>query len=138
MDLKTRIKNKYHYYSRVKPYTLLNKFNSTKKKDNIQSISVFSTPRGASTWLAELLNNIVNSTLVLEPLYRGEIKTNGLIPKKVKSGLKKIRDMNFYYYQPIPKNAAWKGAYDFFSKLFNLELMPLSIYFNNIIPSIIN
>ncbi|EMR03573.1 sulfotransferase family protein [Cesiribacter andamanensis] len=92
------------------------------------TISLFTHPRGGSTWLAEILKTVPNTALVDEPLWRGLFQGNGSIPDPKDGKLKETRLLNFYYYQPIPQNVEWPEAEEFFYKLFNREIANLNIY----------
>jgi hypothetical protein len=95
------------------------------------TIAIFSSPRGGSTWLAELLNNsIKNSSLILEPLYRGVYQTNGLMPTEHKAGLP-TNELRYWYYQPIKEDEEWQESKHFFKKLLNRELLSLSVTYEN-------
>lgn len=90
---------------------------SNKYRNNIgpkKSILIFSNPRGGSTWLAELLKTLPASSLIWEPLLKGQ--------------LKEFKDLDFYWHQPIPENADWPEAKEAFRKLLNLEIKSRHIY----------
>ena len=115
MRIKKRLKKIPRYLvnaAYMNPYCETNKF-----RNNIgpkKSILIFSNPRGGSTWLAELLKTLPNSTLIWEPLMKGR--------------LKEFNDLNFFWHQPIPENADWPEAKEAFRKLLNLEIKSKQIY----------
>lgn len=87
-----------------------------------KTILLFSNPRGGSTWLAEIMAELPRTTTITEPLM-----------------VRKVRDfekLNFYWNQPIPENAEWPEAEETFRKLFNIEILPYSIYRGNNLLSI--
>ncbi len=95
------------------------------------TIAIFSSPRGGSTWLAEIMNQAIErSSLILEPLYRGVYQTNGLMPTEYKAGLP-THDLGYWYYQPISDHEQWPESKLFFKKLLNREYLPLSITYEN-------
>lgn len=65
------------------------------------TITIFSDPRGGSTWLTEAINTIHKSVVLWEPLainYCSE-----------------YRNLNFGWRQYIPKNQKWEAAHDAFN-----------------------
>jgi hypothetical protein len=42
-----------------------------------------------------------------------------------------FKKLDFYWNQPIPDNAEWPEAEEVFRKLFNIELIPYSVYYGN-------
>jgi hypothetical protein len=126
MTLTQQLKNKahlakkvYEYYRYIRPFTKKNR-----SLDNLNSntnISVFSEPRGGSTWVGEILCKIPNSILVFEPMF--------LMP-----AYREIKKVNFCFNQYIPENADWPEAEEYFRQLYNREIGSLSafrIYYHN-------
>jgi hypothetical protein len=90
--------------------------NSHRQNINPKStICIFTSPRGGSTWLGEILLEINNSVLCNEPLFR----------------LEEFSDLNFVWHQPIPPGSHWPDAEEVFRKLLNRELLTYSTYFTN-------
>ncbi len=71
--------------------------------DPSNAISLFCDPRGGSTWLAETLNTIANSTIIDEPLHLKNMKS--------------LREMKFSWRQYIPEDAKWPEAKLFFHQV---------------------
>jgi len=115
ISIASRLKNRIYYHTKIQALELknqtLNHINPEK------SILIFANPRGGSTWLAELLRTIPSTALILEPLFRGKIKS--------------LSALNFTWHQYIPQNEHWPEAKEIFRKLFNRELLDLSIIFEN-------
>lgn len=83
------------------------------------TIAIFSDPRGGSTWLSELMQQIPNSALAFEPLLKGT--------------LGEVEKLNFIPNQPIPENAEWTEANDLFLRLFKREILSPRLYrFNDL------
>lgn len=121
MNLFQRIKNRIIYHTMIK-----NAENRNSKKDNINpqnTLMIFSSPRGGSTWLAEVLSTIPSSALCIEPLYQG---------------VKELSDIGFFWHQPIPVDATWNEAKLILKKLFNREILRLNMYDRNNIRSLAN
>lgn len=68
------------------------------------NILIFADPRGGSTWLTEVIKEIVRLPVVWEPLHVRKIK--------------RLESLNFSYRQNIPEDAKWPEAYFFFKDLF--------------------
>lgn len=92
------------------------------------TIALFTQPRSGSSWLAELLNHIPNSTILNEPLWRGHIQTHGIMPRQADGKVDEIKKLDFYFYQPIPEKAIWPEAEFFFDKLFRGGVCKLGLY----------
>lgn len=99
------------------------------------SIAIFANPRGGSNWLAEIISALPNASLILEPLNRGWYQTNGTMPIGNKNAVP-TGDLDFWYYQPIPKDAQWQEAKIFFHELLNRQILPLSLIYENKISDI--
>src|SRR5690349_13836871 len=115
MTLLKRLQNRIIYHTILKGVEFLNR-----KKDYInpgETILVFSNPRGGSTWMAEILNEIPKSVVVWEPLF--------------KTKLKGFSNLDFHWHQPIPAGTIWPEARAEFKKLLNRENLALSLYFKN-------
>tara|TARA_R110002049_G_scaffold221870_8_gene393424 strand:- start:827 stop:1807 length:981 start_codon:yes stop_codon:yes gene_type:complete len=97
---------------------------------NAKNFSIFSSPRGGSTWLAQTLNKMPNSALVWEPLFKyNKYKINLLNP----FAYPERHQVDIGWNQFIPHNADWSEAKVFFTKLFNREIVNLKLYrFNDL------
>ena len=94
---------------------------------NAKILSVFASPRGGSTWLAQTLNQIPNSALVWEPLFKyNKYKINTFNPFA-------YPEVDISWNQYIPQDAKWKDAELFFKKLFDRAIVNLKLYrFNDL------
>jgi hypothetical protein len=114
----------YQHYRYIRPYA-----RASRKKNALSSgtnISVFSSPRGGSTWVGELMCAMPDSFFVFEPLF--------LTPP-----YPEMKDVGFRWNPHIPEDTEWPEAEEYFRKLFNREvgsLRSLRIYFHNHIPDI--
>lgn len=109
---------KFYYYLKPLGYSRLH------QKESL-NLSVFASPRGGSTWLAESLKHLTDATLVWEPLFvHKQYKINFLnpfaYPERKKNGMG--------WHQYIPEGAEWKEAKDFFDALFTKEIVNLKLY----------
>ena len=107
----------YEYYKYVLPFTKEN----TNKKNTNKKITIFSEPRGGSTWMADIIGKLPKSILIWEPMY--------LIPS-----YKEIKDVHFCFHQYIPENTEWPEAQEYFRQLYNIEIgsfKSLRLYYNN-------
>ncbi|MEQ9426690.1 MAG: sulfotransferase domain-containing protein [Cyclobacteriaceae bacterium] len=95
------------------------------------NVYVFAQHRGGSTWIAEILNQIPESAVITEPLWRGKFLTNGELPLQSVGKCDEIRELDFYYQQPIPEGAEWPEAEEFFRRLFKLEVCKLGLYLDH-------
>ncbi len=113
----------FYYY--LKPFG----YNKLKHETTI-NLSVFASPRGGSTWLAETLKSLTNATLVWEPLFvYNQYKINNFnpfaYPERQKSGMG--------WHQYIPEHEDWSDAKDFFDQLFSKKIVNLKLYrFNDL------
>lgn len=135
MDLLGKIYRNTYYQTVLRQLERKNaKTNNISRKS---TIAVFANPRGGSTWLGEILQKgINNSALILEPLFSGVYKTDGKMPTGHKPYMH-TKKLDFWYYQHICDNENWPEAQRFFKQLFNRELLPLSIVYENKLNSIL-
>jgi hypothetical protein len=113
------LKKIYEYYRYVRPYAARKK--AGKYAQQVTNISIFSEPRGGSTWMADLFSKLPQSTLISEPMY--------IIP-----AYEELKDVQFAFNQYIPENAVWPEATEYFRKLYNQEIGSLSslrLYYGN-------
>lgn len=98
-------------------------------KESHKNILLFSSPRGGSTWLANIMTSVDNSTLIWEPLFKGnQYLINAFNP----FSYSEIHETNFGWNQHIPENQEWKEAYSFFNRLFRKEIKNIKLYrYNN-------
>lgn len=118
------------YYHTVLKYL---EFQNSRKKniDKGSTLTIFSSPRGGSTWLAELLSrSIAHSTLLLEPLYRGQYQTSGRMPSGHKARVP-VDKLGYWYYQPIMEDEDWPESLELFRSLLNRENLALSMVYEN-------
>lgn len=107
----------YHYQTRLKPHA-----NRNSKLDHLaagQNIYLFTSPRGGSTWLSQLLASIPDSAILWEPLFVGGRK------------YKELKEVGFDWHQPIPQDADWPEAKAFFKKLLNREILHAKLLWIN-------
>lgn len=112
-------------------YLSIGIFSKTQLGDlNSRNFSIFASPRGGSTWLAQTLCSIPNSALVWEPLFKYKgYKINYGNPFAYPERQK----IDISWNQYIPEGKDWAEAEQFFSKLFNREIINLKLYrFNDI------
>lgn len=118
-----RLKLTIDYYRYLLPFSLKNRFRNNLNNDSI--ISIFSAPRGGSTWLAEILSQIPDSSLVWEPLFRHpEVSLSRINPFSYPNPKK----IGIWWNQYVPENESWPELEDFFERLFNRELVNLKLY----------
>jgi hypothetical protein len=109
----------FEYYRYIRPYAVSNKY-----KDYLHSntnISVFSNPRGGSTWLMTILSRIPGSITIDEPV-------------NVMQNYPELNAVGFCPNPHIPEDADWPEAEAFFVKLFNREIKSirsLGLYLQN-------
>lgn len=77
---------------------------------------IFSDPRGGSTWLMELIQQITNEPVIFEPLHLKYNKDDT------------FRNLNFGWRQHIPVNAEWKEAEKAFDALFTGKLLNHGVF----------
>lgn len=120
-----KIKEALEFYYYLKPFG----YNRLQHKSSL-NLSVFASPRGGSTWLAESLKSLTNASLIWEPLFvYQQYKINFLnpfaYPERKESGMG--------WHQYIPEGTTWKDAEDFFDALFSKEIINLKLYrFNDL------
>lgn len=122
-QIQKKLKEAYFYYRFLVPF---------KKKEHCgnENIMLFSTPRGGSTWLAEILQTVPKTALIWEPLFKYRKHKNNTINP---FAYPEIHSVGFSWNQPIPENAEWDEAYSFFEDLLNKKIVNLKIYrFNNL------
>jgi hypothetical protein len=87
-------------------FYLLSKFNSKQIENGILT---FSDPRGGSTWLVEMIYEIIGAPILFEPLHLR--RTN------------EFKKLGFGWRQHIPENAEWPEAHQAFTKLFKGRIL---------------
>ncbi len=99
-------------------------------KPDATTLSIFASPRGGSTWLAQTLNKLPSSALVWEPLLKyNQYKINKFNP----FAYPERSQVNIAWNQYIPEGASWPEVELFFDKLFNREIVNLKLYrFNDL------
>jgi len=97
----------YQYYRYLLPFTKANRVGGEISSDRI--VSVFSDPRGGSTWLSDIFCQLPDSMLIWEPMF--------LHPP-----YPEMKDVNFCFHQYIPEEAEWPEAEEYFRKLYNMEI----------------
>lgn len=118
-----RVKLAIDYYRYLLPFSLRNRFRNNLNNDSI--ISIFSAPRGGSTWLAEILGQIPDSSLVWEPLFRHpEVSLSRVNPFSYPHP----KNLGIWWNQYVPEDESWPELEDFFEKLFNREIINLKLY----------
>jgi len=102
---------------------------------NSKIISIFASPRGGSTWLAQTLNKMPNSALAWEPLFRyKKYRINYGNP----FAYPERHQVEIGWNQYIPEGASWPDAELFFKELFNREIVNLKLYRYNDLKSLSN
>lgn len=105
-------------------YYYLKPFGINRLPKGISNISVFASPRGGSTWVAQTIQELTNASLVWEPLFKHpKYKINTLNPFAYPERHKCDISWNQY----IPYDASWNEAHDFFEKLFSKEILNLKL-----------
>jgi len=99
----------------LKPYKRKNQGVDNLIKND--TITIFASPRGGSTWLSNILMALPKTALIYEPLFRN------LYPE--------LQKLNFDWNQHIPQSDDWPEAYEFFRKLLNREIVNAKIYRRN-------
>lgn len=74
-----------------------------------EQILIFSDPRGGSTWLAEMINTIPNTTILWEPLHLKYIY--------------EFKRLGFSWRQFIPENIEWPEAKNVFDKVLSGKIL---------------
>lgn len=87
-------------------YYVMNKWGRFRPKENFL---IFSSPRGGSTWVAELINSIPNTVILWEPLFQKGVRT--------------FKDLGFSWHQYIPENERWHEAEGAFENLFRGKIL---------------
>ena len=123
---KARLHARYLLYRYIQP--LVAKRRSMPPGAIHDNIFLFSQPRSGSTWLAETLCSIPESAMIDEPLWRGSAFGYGRLPDPETARCKETKDLNFYFYQPIPQGEEWPEAEEFFRKLLNVELPYIGLF----------
>lgn len=109
----------YQYYRYLLPFTRANRKEGKISSDRI--VSVFSEPRGGSTWVSDIFCQLPDSILIMEPLF-----LYPLYPE--------IKDVGFCFHQYIPEDEEWPEAAEYFRKLYNMEIgsrKSVRLYFFN-------
>ncbi|MCF6367009.1 MAG: sulfotransferase [Bacteroidales bacterium] len=100
-----------------------------KRKKRVKIISVFSSPRGGSTWLTDILNKENKAIIVWEPLFKYKQRDFSFINP---FAYPELENVGFDWNQYIPENAKWKDAQLFFNKLFSQKIINIKLFrFNN-------
>lgn len=117
--------DRYYLFRYVHPF---NKRNSKRQINSQNTIALFSFPRSGSTWLSELLLTIPNSCLFDEPLQRNHIESPNELPDFATRKLKEVAELDFYFFQPIPRNAEDEDVKSMMKKLLKGEAVSIGMY----------
>lgn len=90
--------------------TIISTLVQRKKYSISENHYIFSSPRGGSTWLMEMIQTITNEPVIWEPLFLG-IEDNP------------FKKLNFGWRQHIPENVAWREAKTLFDELFTGKIL---------------
>jgi Sulfotransferase family len=111
------VKRKHEYRSYVQPFLKNNRLKKSEPSAD-KMLAVFSSPRGGSTWMAELLSAIPQSAIVWEPL-----DFTNIYPE--------LTEARFTQNQYIPEHENWPEAKKYFSKLFSMQIDAFGLYAEN-------
>ncbi|MCG8308853.1 MAG: sulfotransferase domain-containing protein [Cytophagales bacterium] len=120
-----RFKDRYLLWKYTYPFNRRNKYRTITEEN---TICLFSFPRSGSTWLSEILINIPNTCLFDEPFLRDRIKGIEHLPNNTIRKFNEIKDLGFYFFQPIPYGADWFEAKKVIAKLFQGRIVSLGLY----------
>lgn len=123
--LYNRFKDKYLLWKYIHPFNSRN-INRISTAEN--TICVFTFPRSGSTWFSEVLLNIPNSCLFDEPFQRDRIRGIEFVPDNTAQKFNEIKELGFYFFQPIPKDVEWHEAKSIIAKLIQGKLVSLGLY----------
>ena len=87
-------------------YSVMNKWGRFRPKENLL---IFSSPRGGSTWVAELIYSIPNTVILWEPLFQ--------------KGIGPFKELGFSWHQFIPEHEHWHEAEGAFKDLFRGKIL---------------
>lgn len=119
MDISKKISELIAYYIHLHPIKSANE-NFSKK-----IIPIFTNPRSGSTWLTDIIKTSGNITTVWEPLFKyNQYKINKFNP----FAYPELHRTGFAWNQPIPENAEWEEARQFFTNLMQQKIINLKIY----------
>jgi len=109
------IQKKHREYRKyVVPFIEKNKGNVS-EPDLSRTISVFSNPRGGSTWLSDLFSTLPDSTVIWEPM-------------NIQSPYPELQHVSFCWNQFIPEEENWPEAEQFFKKLYGKKIEAFRLY----------
>ena len=121
-----RIRHRYELYRYVAPFARARaELPESTIHDNIL---LFTQPRSGSTWLANVLLAIPNTQLVDEPFNRGPINLDGAPKTRHQGKFDEIRELDTWYYQPVPAEAEWPEMEEAVRKLLKLEIPKRALY----------
>lgn len=123
--LLNRFKDRYLLWKYTYPF---NRRNQNRRPTKENTICLFSFPRSGSTWMSEILLNISNSCLFDEPFLRNKIRSIEYMPDHTLQKFNEIKDLDFYFFQPIPVEANWPEAQKVIEKLFHGQVVSLGLY----------
>lgn len=79
------------------------------EKNPFDNYLIFGDPRGGTTWVAEVIQSVIPTALIWEPLSIGTVK--------------EFQNLNFGWRQFIPENEDWPEAKNAFNKLFEGKIL---------------
>lgn len=79
-----------------------------------EHVLIFADPRGGSTWLTQIIAEILNKPVIWEPLHIRKVE--------------RLIEINFSYRQYIPEDGSWPEAFLFFEDLFKGKIRSNWIY----------
>ncbi len=124
-NLLSKFQDRINLSRHIIPFT---KRNKTREISSQNTICLFCTPRGGSTWLAEILLNIPNTVLIDEPLWRGEVNIPFEKPDYFRRKITHISELYFFYNQHIPEKEKWDRAHDVIEDILAGRAISLGLY----------
>ncbi len=109
----------------VRPF---NNKNAQRAVTSQNTMCLFCSPRGGSTWLAEIFLTLPGTALIDEPLWRGKLSSPFQNPDPLTRKVTAIAELGFFYNQHIPENAWWPEAEAVMADVLAGRALSLGLY----------
>ncbi len=128
-DIAQRIRHRYELYRYVYPFVRHRKeLPDSVLQDNIY---LFTQPRSGSTWLSEIFLRLPQSQIINEPFNRWSPITLSGSPPPSQARMDELRELNTYYYQPVPEAAEWPELDEVVCRLLRLEVPKVALHWES-------
>ena len=118
----TKLKKRLVAYKRNLAINKISESRSIQSDFNKNTLCIFSSPRGGSTWLTELLFEAEDFIAINEPFFQGRFRTDKTMPK-FEDGRPYLKKLNYWYHHHISTTNHKEEDLDIFKRLYSGKLL---------------